>query len=275
MIIYEEASITTDIQKYKGIKRMNNNQATLKKLEAMRFWGMARAFRATMETGLKHSFTPDELLSHLVDTEWDDRHNRKIERLTKAARFRNNASIEEIDFGLDRGLDKNQLLRLSDCSWIERHQNIVFSGPTGIGKSFLAQALGHQGCLYGYKTGYYPCSKLFKQLQLCRADGTYLKELERIKKQDLFLLDDLGLEPFDAPGRLSLLEILEDRIGRKSSIIVSQIPINKWHQVIGDPTIADAICDRIIHNSHRIELKGESVRKIYANRSVKQQENEE
>ena len=275
MITYGEASITTDIQKDEGIKRVNNNQATLKKLEAMKFWGMARAFRATMETGVKHSFTPDELLSHLVDTEWDDRHNRKIERLIKAARFRYNASIEEIDFGLDRGLDKNQLLRLSDCRWIERHQNIVFSGPTGIGKSFLAQALGHQGCLYGHKTGYYPCSKLFKQLQLCRADGTYLKELERIKKQDLFLLDDLGLEPFDAPGRLSLLEILEDRIGRKSSIIVSQIPINKWHQVIGDPTIADAICDRIIHNSHRIELKGESVRKIYANRIVEQEGNKE
>ena len=254
---------------------MNNNQATLRKLEAMKFWGMARAFRATMETGVKHSFTPDELLSHLVDTEWDDRHNRKIERLIKAARFRNTVSFEEIDFGLNRNLDKNQLLRLSDCGWIERHKNLIFSGPTGIGKSFIAQALGHQGCLYGYKSGYYPCSKLFKHLQLCRVDGSYLKELERIRKQDLFLLDDMGLEPFDAPSRFSLLEILEDRIGRKSSIIVSQIPINKWHQVIGDPTIADAICDRIIHNSHRIELKGESVRKIYADRSVEQEGKEE
>jgi DNA replication protein DnaC len=271
----EEASITTDIQKDREVKRMNNNQATLQKLEAMKFLGMARAFRATMETGVKHSFTPDELLSHLVDTEWDDRHNRKIERLIKAARFRNTVSFEEIDFGLNRNLDKNQLLRLSDCGWIERHQNLIFSGPTGIGKSFIAQALGHQGCLYGYKSGYYPCSKLFKHLQLCRVDGSYLKELERIRKQDLFLLDDLGLEPFDAPSRFSLLEILEDRIGRKSSIIVSQIPINKWHQVIGDPTIADAICDRIIHNSHRIELKGESVRKIYANRSVEQEGKEE
>lgn len=254
---------------------MNNNQATLKKLETMRFYGMARAFRATMETGVKHSFTPDELLSHLVDTEWDDRHNRKIERLIKAARFRNSVSFEEIDFGLDRNLDKNQLLRLSDCGWIERRQNLIFSGPTGIGKSFIAQTLGHQGCLYGYKSGYYPCSKLFKHLQLCRADGSYLKELERIQKQDLFILDDLGLEPFDAPSRFSLLEILEDRIGRKSSIIVSQIPTNKWHQVIGDPTIADAICDRIIHNSHRIELKGESVRKIYANRNVEQEGKDE
>jgi len=123
--------------------------------------------------------------------------------------------------------------------------------------------LGHQGCLYGYKTGYYPCSILFKQLKLFREEGVYLKELTRIGKQDLFILDDLGLEPFDAPSRLSFLEILEDRIGRKSTIIVSQIPIDKWHQIIGDPTIADAICDRIVHSAHRINLKGESVRKLH------------
>lgn len=213
--------------------------------------------------------------SHLVDTEWDDRHNRKIERLLKAARFRYPASFEEIDFALNRNVDKNQLLRLSDCGWIERRKNLLLTGPTGVGKSFIAQALGHQGCLYGYKTGYYPCSKLFKHLKLCRADGSYLKELARIQNQDLFILDDLGLEPFDAPSRLSLLEILEDRIGRRSSIIVSQIPINRWHEIIGDPTIADAICDRIIHSSHRIELKGESVRKIYAHRTVKQEGKEE
>lgn len=250
---------------------MNNNQATLNKLEALRLHGMARAFRATMESGMKHSFTPDELLSHLVDTEWDDRHNRKIERFLQAARFRYPASFEEIDFGLNRTLDKNQLLRLSDCGWIERHQNLLLTGPTGVGKSFIAQALGHQGCLYGYKTGYYHCSKLFKHLKLCRADGSYLKELARIQKQDLFILDDLGLEPFDAPDRLSLLEILEERIGRRSSIVVSQIPINRWHEIIGDPTIADAICDRIVHSAHRIELKGESVRKIYAHRAVEQE----
>lgn len=152
---------------------MNNNQATLKKLEQMRLHGMARAFRATMDTGIKHSFTPDEPLSHLVDTEWDDRHNRKLQRLIKAAKFRYPASFEEIDFGLPRDLDKNQLLRLSDSSWIERRQNILITGPTGVGKSFIGQALGHQACLYGFKTGYYPCSKLFKQLKLARADGSY------------------------------------------------------------------------------------------------------
>jgi len=243
---------------------MNSNQATLQKLQAMRLHGMARAFRATLETGVKHSFTPDELLSHLVDTEWDDRHNRKLQRLIKAAKFRYPASFERIDFGLPRDLDKNLLLRLSDSSWIERHQNILLTGPTGVGKSFIAQALGHQACLYFFKTGYYLCSKLFMELKLARADGSYLKELGRIQKQDLFILDDLGLEPFDALSRLSLLEILEDRLGRRSSIIVSQIPIGAWHELIGDPTIADAICDRIVHSSHRIALKGESVRKIYA-----------
>jgi DNA replication protein DnaC len=254
---------------------MNSNQATLQKLTAMRLQGMARAFRATMETAVKHSFSPDELISHLVDVEWDDRHNRKLKRLIKAADFRYHVSFEEIDFGLKRNLDKNQLLRLSDCSWIERHQSILFTGPTGVGKSFIAQALGHQGCVYGFKTGYRACSKLFQYLKLCRADGSYLKELARIAKQDLFILDDLGLEPFDGQSRLSLLEILEDRFARKSSIIVSQIPVDKWHEVIGDPTLADAICDRIVHSAHRIELKGESVRKLQGRREDGQEEESE
>jgi DNA replication protein DnaC len=251
---------------------MNNNQATLQKLSAMRLHGMARAFRATLETGVKNSFSPDELLSHLVDTEWDDRHNRKLKRLITAARFRHPASFEEIDFTLSRTLDKQQLLRLSGSSWIEQHQNILITGPTGVGKSFIAQALGQQGCLYGFKTRYCSCSKLFKRLKLARVDGSYLKELEQLQKQSLFILDDLGLEPFDAPSRLSLLEILEDRLGRRSMIIVSQIPINTWHDLIGDPTIADAICDRIVHSAHRIELNGESVRKVYAQKHRRQEE---
>lgn len=243
---------------------MNNNQATVAKLEQMRLSGMARAFRATMETAVRHSFTPDELVSHLVDTEWEDRYNRKLKRLIKAATFRYPACFEEIDFGVQRNLEKNLLLRFSEKQWIERHQNILVTGPTGIGKSFLVSALGNQACIHGFKTGYYSCSKLFKHLKLARADGSYLKALIKIQKLELFILDDLGLEPFDASSRLSLLEILEDRIGRRSSIIVSQIPINKWHKIIGDPTIADAICDRIVHSSHRIELKGESLRKLYS-----------
>ncbi len=243
---------------------MNNNHATLRKLEQMRLYGMARAFRATMETGVKNNYTPDELISHLVDIEWDDRHERKLNRLIKAAKFRYRAGFEEIDFQAPRNVDKNLLLRLSDAGWIEKRQNVLVTGPTGVGKSFLVSALGHQACMYGFKTGYYACSKLFKQLNLDRAEGRYLKALTRIQKQDLFILDDFGLEPFDASSRMALLEILEDRIGRRSTIIVSQIPVTAWHTVIGDPTIADAVCDRIVHSSHRIELKGPSMRKKYS-----------
>jgi DNA replication protein DnaC len=240
---------------------MNNLQATIHKLEQMRLPGMARAYRSTTETGMQGSLTPDELISHLVDAEWDERHERSLERLIKAAQFRQRVVFEEIDLGASRNLDKNLLLRLSDSRWIETHQNVLLTGPTGVGKSFIASALGHQACMHGFKTGYYPCSKLFNQLKLARAEGTYLKALARMQKQDLFILDDFGLEPFDAPSRMSLLEILEDRVGRRSTVIVSQIPFTAWHQIIGDPTIADATCDRILHTSHRIELKGESMRK--------------
>ena len=246
-------------------KPMNNNQATLQKLEQMKFHGMARAFTSTMETGVRNQFTADELVSHLVDAEWDDRHNRKLARLLKGARFRYGASFEEIDFTLNRNIDKNQLLRLSSCQWVESHQDCILVGPTGAGKSFIASALGHQACMYGFKVGYYPSSKLFAHLKLSRADGSYLKELAKIQKLDVIIIDDFGLEPLDAQNRLTLLEILEDRHGRRSSVFVSQLPLSSWHEVIGDPTIADAICDRIIHNAHRIELKGDSVRKIYTN----------
>jgi len=244
---------------------MNNNQATLQKLERMKLHGMATAFTNTMDTGIKNQFTADELVSHLVDAEWDNRHNHKLSRLLKSARFRYKASFEEINYTLNRKIDKNQLLRLSNCQWIEAHQDCIFTGPTGTGKSFIASALGHQACMYGFKVGYYSFTKLFSHLKLSRADGSYLKELSHIQKLDVIILDDFGLEPLDAKSRLTLLEILEDRHSRKSSVFVSQLPVNNWHEVIGDPTIADAICDRIIHNAHRIELEGDSLRKIYAN----------
>jgi DNA replication protein DnaC len=238
-----------------------NNQATIDKMTQMKLLGMVRAFRDTMETGVKHQFTSDELLAHLIDAEWDDRHNRKLNRLLKAARFRYKVSFEEIDFTLSRNLDKNLLLRFSDSQWIEKHQDIIFTGPAGVGKSFISSALGHQACIHGFRVGYYSSSKLFTLLKLCKADGSYLKELNRLSKLDLFIIDDFGLEILDRDNRLSLLEILEDRHGRKSSIFVSQLPVSKWHDVIGDATIADAICDRIVHRAHHIQLKGESMRK--------------
>lgn len=240
-----------------------NNHATLEKMKQMKLYGMARAFKVTMETGIDRNFTSDELIAHLVDTEWDERNNRKLTRLLKAARFRYQGSFEELEFSLNRNLDKTMILRLSDCSWIERKQNIIITGPTGVGKSFIASALGHQACMFGFKTLYFNCSKIFPLLKLAKADGTYIKQLKKIEKQDVFILDDLGLHPLDNQSRLILLEILEDRHGRKTTIITSQLPIAHWHEVIGDPTIADAICDRIVYNAVKIDLKGESVRKKY------------
>ena len=241
-----------------------NNEATITRMQKMKLYGMLRAFNQSLEAGMMNKVTADELLGHLIDAEWDDRHNRRLQRLIKAAKFRYQASLDEIDFNLDRGLDKNMLLRLSSSRWIEKRRDIIITGPTGVGKSFLASALGFQGCMYGFRVLYFNCSKLFSQLRLSKADGTYNKELDRIQKQEMLILDDFALHPFDTQSRLSLLEIMEDRHGRGSTVISSQFPVKSWHEIIGEPTIADAICDRIIHSAYRIELKGESVRKKYA-----------
>jgi DNA replication protein DnaC len=247
---------------------MNSNQATLQKLEMMGLWGMMRALRDSMEAGSKADFTPDELVSRLVDVEWDDRQGRKPARLLKDARFRYRAGLEEVDFHLHRNLEKNHFMRLADCHWIQEHQDLIITGPCGCGKSFLISVLGQQACIHGHSVCYWPAGKLFEQMKLCKADGSYLRELARITKKSLFIVDDFGLEVLDTASRLILLQILEDRHGRASSMFSSQLPVAQWHQAIGDPTIGDAICDRIVHSAHRIELKGESVRKLYAHRAA-------
>ena len=241
-----------------------NNEATIDKMHRMKLYGMLRAFNQSLETGMIDKVSSDELLGHLIDAEWDDRHNRRLKRLIKTAKFRYQASLAEIDFELRRSLDKGMLLRFSDCGWIKKGQDIIITGPTGVGKSFLASALGYQGCIYGFKVLYFNCSKLFSHLKLLQADGSYIKEINRIGKQDVLILDDFGLYPVDTQSRLSLLEVMEDRHGRRSTVISSQFPVKSWHEIIGEPTIADAICDRIIHTAFRIELTGESVRKKYA-----------
>jgi len=242
-----------------------NLKATMQKLEEMRFYGFSRAYREITETALGREFTTDELIAHLIEAEWDERYNRRLHRLIARAKFRYRASMEEIDFSARRNLDKNQLLRFASCDWIAKSQNIIIVGSTGVGKSFLASALGHQACQHGLKVSYYHCSKLFDQLKIAKADGSYIKEMNKIEKQDLLILDDFGLKPLDSHQRLMLLEMFEDRHGRRSTIITSQLPVNKWHDVIADPTIADAVLDRLVHSSHRIELKGESLRKKYKN----------
>lgn len=245
---------------------MNSNQATITKLKEMRLHGMARAFQTTLEAGLNEKYTLDELLGHLVDAEWDDRNLRKRDRLRKAAGFRYTAAFEDLDFDLSRNLDKNLLLRLSDGGWIDGHKDILITGPTGVGKSFIGSALGHLACDQGKRVIYHLTGRLLGALKEAKREGRYVKYLAKIEKSDLLILEDFGLSPFDSESRLILMDILEDRHGRKSTIFLSQLPVSSWHSLIGDSTIADAIMDRIVYGSYRIELQGESIRKkMYPN----------
>jgi len=232
----------------------------LTKMKHMRLQGMANAFQRSLESGKNETFTPDEMITHLIESEWDERYNRKLERTVHAARFRYKASIEQISYE-DNRVDKNQILRLASCDFIKRSENIIITGSTGIGKSFIASALGHQACSKGYRVLYQHSTKLFSRMKMAKADGSYLKELAKIEKQHILLIDDFGLQPLDAQSRSALMEMIEDRHGKSSTIITSQIPISKWHEIIGEQTIADAILDRIVHDAHRIEMKGDSLRK--------------
>ena len=238
-----------------------NLQQTLSKMREMKCFGMERAFQTALETDQYQQLTPDEWVGLLIDAEYNDRINRKIQRYLRAARFRYQAQIEEVDYHTPRNLDKNLLMRLADCSFLDRKENILITGSTGVGKSFIASALGNQACMKGYKVLYFNLGKLFAWMKMSKADGSYHKQLRKIERQDLLILDDLGLQTFDQTARMALLEIIEDRHGRKSTLITSQLPVNTWHELIGEPTIADAILDRLTHTAHRIELKGESMRK--------------
>lgn len=230
-------------------------------MRKMRLHGMTAAFEACIATCQNNDLTPDELLAHLIEAEWNHRDLRRTERLLKAAKFRYQATVPEIDFHSPRKLDKNLTLRMADCTFIERRESLLLTGPTGTGKSFIASAIGNQACIKGYRVRYFNCSKLFAQLHLARTDGSYGKLIKNLERQDLLILDDFGIQPLKGPDRLALLEIIEDRHGRRSTLIASQLPTSTWYQVIGEKTLADAILDRILHTAHRIEINGESMRK--------------
>jgi len=237
------------------------SEIIIDKLNELHFYGMKRAFESTLKTGQQQEYTQDEIVNYLLDAEMDDRKARKIDRAIKLARFRYNACIEDLIYDKHRSIDKNQVMRFAECEYIKRKENIIITGATGVGKSYVASALGNQACVAGYKTGYINMSKLISKLKMVKADGSYLREITRLERVDLLIIDDFGLQPLDDQSRLSFLEIIEDRYEKRSTIITSQLPVDGWYEVIGDKTVADAILDRLVYSSHRMELKGESFRK--------------
>lgn len=237
------------------------NEVTLEKMGRLRLYGMRESFRAILESKTSEKFTVDQLMATLVEAEWEEQENRKTDRLVKNAGFRYQSSLEEIDYSHPRNLDRNQVLRLVDCNYLRRAENVLVTGATGLGKSYLISALGHQACLMGYKVLYRNTQKLFDALKISKVDGSYLKEIKRIEKQDLLILDDFGLQPLDNMSSLTLMEIIEDRFAKKSVIIGSQLPLEKWHDIITEKTVADAILDRLLNASHKIILKGDSMRR--------------
>lgn len=234
---------------------------TLNTMSRLKLHGMLSSYRTLMETRQYQELSAEESIDMLIQSEWEYRESRKINRHISQAKFRYGACIEEIDFTASRGLDRGRILRFADGDFIRKHENLLIVGPTGVGKSYIASAIGHQACQRGYKTLYFNAQKLFAKLKMLKADGSIAKEIARIERADLFILDDFGMQTLDATSRMNLMEIIEDRHGRKSTIIASQLPVAKWHDVIGESTVADAILDRMINAAHRIELKGESMRK--------------
>jgi DNA replication protein DnaC len=234
---------------------------TLEKLVTLRFTGMAAALQEQMNMESINDLGFDERLGLLLDREQTSRENTRMQGRLRKAKLRQNGSIEDIDFRHPRGLDKSLILRLADCQWIKEHNNLIITGPTGVGKSYLACAFAQKACRAGYTALYLRMTKLFEDMALAKGDGRYLKLLTTLAKTDILVLDDFGLAPLNQEQRHDLLEILEDRNSIKSTLVTSQLPEEHWHEQIGDPTLADAILDRLVHAAYRIKLKGESMRK--------------
>jgi len=237
-------------------------QPTLEQLEELRLHALARAWQAQHEDPSIEDLGFDERLALLVEAEWADRQNKRLGRLLRQAKLRiTGACLEDIEYAKERRLDRALMRQLGTGRWIEAHQNVVITGATGVGKTYIACALAQQACRRGYHVLYRRTPRLLDELTLARADGSYAKLLTRFARTDVLVLDDWGLAPVEDLERHELLEILEDRHGLRSTIWTSQLPVAKWHDHLGDPTVADAICDRLLHNAHRIVLQGPSRRK--------------
>lgn len=241
---------------------MMTNQ-TLQTLRALKLTGMADGLEQQLaQPGTHEELGFDERLALLVDRETTHRHNNKISRLLKAANLKLQAYPEDIDYQHPRGLTKSQFADLLSNQWVHQHHNVLITGPTGCGKTYLACVLATQACRHGLSVRYYRISRLLEMLSIAHGDGRFAKFIQQLAKTDVLLLDDWGLEPMTLSQRNDLLEIMEDRHGLKSTLITSQLPITQWHKTIGDATLADAILDRLLHNSHKLKLKGESMRKM-------------
>jgi len=251
------------------------NQQTIEKLHAMRMRGMADAFTQQQEEPQTAQLSFEERFALLVDRQWNWRQNRALERRLKEGRLQGPACIEDIDFRAARGLDK-QVVRslIHDSEWVRRHQHIFLVGPTGIGKTFLARAFGQKACRDGFTAYFATASQLFRELEMARADGSYVKRLRGLGQVDVLIVDDWAMAPLAETERRAFLEICDERYLTRSTLLTSQLPVAKWHAQIGDPTVADSILDRLVHGAHRIELQGESMRKKKVGRGGKDAEQE-
>lgn len=239
-------------------------EETITKLNAMKLHTMASSLKERLARGDHQDLSVDEVVGLIVDDEWMSRERRKLTRRLQVAKFKMPATMENIDYQLKRGLVKSKMLNLATLQWAKHHQDVLIIGSTGVGKSFLAQALGHHACIMGHTVHYIRASNLLHQCQLSHADGSFGHLLARMVKFDILIIDDWGIGTLKGQERRDMLDLIEERTEIKSTIITSQLPVDHWHEFIGDETIADAICDRLAHRAYRLDLEGESIRKVRA-----------
>jgi DNA replication protein DnaC len=245
------------------------HEPTIEKLYDMKLNGMAEAFSEQLQQPEITELAFEDRFALLVDRQWTWKENRRMKRFLSNAKLKINGCVEDIDYRTPRGLDKSLILKLAGCEWIRNAHNVIITGPTGVGKTYLACALGNRACRMGYPAFYIRIQKLFQDLAIAKGDGSYPKIIKKLAKAKVLIIDDLGLAPMSAQERRDLLEVIEDRHGLASTVVAAQMPIENWHENIRDPTIADAILDRLVHNAYKIKLKGESMRKLRSHLTAK------